>query len=206
MKTTVFRAFCTVSLLLSWACNSDRTARNEDNAYFTQAVEFQEQQQYVAAAEAFQLCLRYSPESTLAHLQLAMLYEDHLNDLPRAIVHYQAYLNADVHDNEATVAKWLERAERRHYEVLAERSGGIKTPEPPVVDTESAPPPAELPPLVATVVYTVEAGDTLSGISKKLFGTTRHWELLYQINAADISDPARLSIGQQLKVPEITDE
>ena len=59
MKTTVFRAFCAVSLLLSWACNSDRTARNEDNAYFTQAVEFQEQQQYAAAAEAFSCLNEY---------------------------------------------------------------------------------------------------------------------------------------------------
>ncbi|MDP7741677.1 MAG: LysM domain-containing protein, partial [Lentisphaeria bacterium] len=158
------------------------------------------------AAEAFRLCLRYSPESTLAHLQLAMLYEDHLNDLPRAIVHYQEYLNAGVHDNEAAVAKWLERAERRHWEALAERFGEIKAPEPPIADSESAPLPAGLPPPVATAVYTVEAGDSLSGISKKLFGTTRHWELLYQMNAADIPDPARLSIGQQLKVPETTDE
>lgn len=206
MKRPVFHAFFAISLILSWACSSDRTARNEDNVYFTQAIKFQEKQQYTAAAEAFQLCLRYSPESTLAHLQLAILYEDHLNDLPRAIIHYQAYLNGDVHGNEATVAKWLERAERRHYEVLAEKFAATKIPESPVAAAEPASLPAELPPRAVAAVYTVEAGDTLSGISKKLFGTTRHWELLYQMNAADIPDSARLAIGQQLKVPEIPDE
>jgi LysM repeat protein len=54
--------------------------------------------------------------------------------------------------------------------------------------------------------YKVAPGDTLEGIAAKNYGSGRYWQKLAAFNA--ISDPARLRVGQQLKLPpaEILDK
>jgi len=52
-----------------------------------------------------------------------------------------------------------------------------------------------------TAVYKVSAGDTLSGISEKLYGSSRFWKKLAAFN--DIADPARLRVGMELKIPPL---
>ncbi len=50
--------------------------------------------------------------------------------------------------------------------------------------------------------YTVVAGDTLSGISQKVFGSQKHWRAIYDANKSAIgSDPADLKVGMKLKLP-----
>jgi nucleoid-associated protein YgaU len=50
--------------------------------------------------------------------------------------------------------------------------------------------------------YTVVAGDTLSRISSKVFGDSKHWKQIYEANKDTIgADPKDLKIGQVLKVP-----
>lgn len=52
-----------------------------------------------------------------------------------------------------------------------------------------------------TQSYIVVAGDTLSSISKKFYGTTENWEVIYQLNKEKLSSPKQLKIGQTLKLP-----
>lgn len=49
--------------------------------------------------------------------------------------------------------------------------------------------------------YTVLAGDTLSSISKKIYGKTTQWEKIYNLNKEQLPSPSSLKIGQVLKLP-----
>lgn len=50
--------------------------------------------------------------------------------------------------------------------------------------------------------YEVREGDTLSSISKALFGTGARWMQIYDANRDVLGDPDVLRVGTRLKVPE----
>jgi LysM repeat protein len=50
--------------------------------------------------------------------------------------------------------------------------------------------------------YTVQAGDTLSGIAFRYYGHASEWHGLYRANHAKISDPNLIYAGQVLAVPK----
>ncbi|MDN5278725.1 MAG: hypothetical protein PWR01_2690 [Clostridiales bacterium] len=47
--------------------------------------------------------------------------------------------------------------------------------------------------------YVIKKGDTLGSISKKFYGSTKHWKKIAKANG--ISDPGRIKIGQMLEIP-----
>ena len=67
----------------------------------------------------------------------------------------------------------------------------------------SSSPPAPIKPIEPPKVYTVVQGDTLYGISVKLFGTPRHYERIYEANKDRVKDPGTLQIGVNLRMPEV---
>ncbi|MBN2483814.1 MAG: LysM peptidoglycan-binding domain-containing protein [Candidatus Omnitrophica bacterium] len=50
-------------------------------------------------------------------------------------------------------------------------------------------------------LYTVQKGDTLQKISKKFYGTTRKWKMLFNENEAALKSPDKIRPGIKLKVP-----
>ena len=50
--------------------------------------------------------------------------------------------------------------------------------------------------------YTVQAGDTLSGIAFRYYGHASEWHGLYRVNQSKISDPNLIYVGQVLDVPK----
>ena len=52
--------------------------------------------------------------------------------------------------------------------------------------------------------YKVVPGDTLGGISQKLFGTSKHWQEIYALNRDKLPRPAALRPGMELRVPAVT--
>ena len=50
--------------------------------------------------------------------------------------------------------------------------------------------------------YTVQTGDTLERIARKLFNDGRKWRALYEWNREQIPDPSRLRVGQTLRVKD----
>ena len=50
--------------------------------------------------------------------------------------------------------------------------------------------------------YTVEKGDTLQKISKKFYGTTRHWKKIYEANKELLKSPDKIRPGQILNIPQ----
>ncbi|MHC5012447.1 MAG: LysM peptidoglycan-binding domain-containing protein [Planctomycetota bacterium] len=55
---------------------------------------------------------------------------------------------------------------------------------------------------VAARTYIVKSGDTLSGISRAMYGTTIHWQFIYEANRDIIGpDSNRLQVGMKLRIP-----
>jgi nucleoid-associated protein YgaU len=55
-------------------------------------------------------------------------------------------------------------------------------------------------------IHVVSSGETLSGISKKYYGTTTKWKKILEANKGVLSDPKQLRIDMKLKIPvESTD-
>ena len=67
---------------------------------------------------------------------------------------------------------------------------------PPNNDGESSPDPESVP-----RTYTVQSGDSLSGISRKFYGTPSRWIDIYQANRDRISSENALQVGQELRIP-----
>lgn len=49
--------------------------------------------------------------------------------------------------------------------------------------------------------YTVKSGDSLSGISRKVYGTPSRWIDIYQANRDRLSSENALRVGQDLRIP-----
>lgn len=53
----------------------------------------------------------------------------------------------------------------------------------------------------APATYTVVGGDTLTRISRKVYGTESRWMDIYQANRDTLSSPNSLRVGQVLRIP-----
>lgn len=49
--------------------------------------------------------------------------------------------------------------------------------------------------------YTVEEGDTLSGIAERYYGDASQWRLIFEANRNTVSDPDLIHPGQELHIP-----
>ncbi len=91
-----------------------------------------------------------------------------------------------------------ENALRSVMESVAAQQIPLSQPEP-----ESSAPAAVVQPLVQpTVTHVVAAGETLSAISKKYYGTTSNWKAILDANASVVKDPRDLKPNMRLIIPE----
>ena len=51
--------------------------------------------------------------------------------------------------------------------------------------------------------YTIEKGDTLSGIAKRFYGKAKYWRQIHEANSAAIDNPDRIFPGQVITLPAI---
>ena len=49
--------------------------------------------------------------------------------------------------------------------------------------------------------YTVQPGDTLSRISKQVYGDANSYMKIFEANRDQLSDPDKIKVGQTLKIP-----
>jgi len=54
----------------------------------------------------------------------------------------------------------------------------------------------------STRTYTVQAGDTLSKISKQFYGNANQYMKIFEANRGRLQSPDRIEAGQQLVIPE----
>ena len=55
----------------------------------------------------------------------------------------------------------------------------------------------------ASQFHTVVSGDTLSGISKKYYGSWKHYPKIFEANKPMLSDPDKIYPGQVLRIPSM---
>lgn len=72
-----------------------------------------------------------------------------------------------------------------------------QSPAPPVSDA----PRASAPVTSSSQTYTVVSGDTLSGIAKRFYNDANQWPRIYDANRNILSNPDRISPGQNLRIP-----
>ncbi len=117
-------------LLLAGLAGCGRDALlDERNIYYIRGMKLREARKHEEAVEAFQTCLRLSPQSALAHLQLAMIYDGTLDDPLSAVYHYRRFLEMRPDHPEAEAVRgWLAKAEqtlaRRLYQAAAYAAAG----------------------------------------------------------------------------------
>ena len=70
----------------------------------------------------------------------------------------------------------------------------VEAPKPPAPKQDNA---------FGAKVYTVQPGDTLSGISVKVYNTSRHYQKIYEANKDSIEDPNTLQVGLKLNMPDL---
>ena len=51
--------------------------------------------------------------------------------------------------------------------------------------------------------YTVEKGDSLSKIAKRVYGKASYWRQIYEANRDNVKDPDLIYPGQVLRLPEL---
>lgn len=51
--------------------------------------------------------------------------------------------------------------------------------------------------------YTVEKGDTLSGIAKKMYGSANKYPVIFEANKPMLKDPDKIYPGQVLRIPPL---
>lgn len=51
--------------------------------------------------------------------------------------------------------------------------------------------------------YTVERGDSLSAISKRIYGKSKYWKEIFEANRDTIENPDLIYPGQNLNLPDI---
>ena len=66
---------------------------------------------------------------------------------------------------------------------------------------EGQPEAAASEPAAAPQTYVVQAGDSLSAISEKIYGDAKHWTTIFEHNKDKISDPDVIHPGQELVIP-----
>ena len=85
----------------------------------------------------------------------------------------------------------------RAQKEASERGEGAKSAE--AAATSEAAPAADAP--SAPQTYVVQAGDSLSAISEKMYGDTKYWDTIFEHNKDKISDPNMIQPGQELVIP-----
>ena len=91
------------------------------------------------------------------------------------------------------------------YDITTSLTKGSQVPaepERPAEPVEPAKPVEPETPVAPAGTYTVQPGDCLYRIARKLYGTGEEWSRLYEANRNIIRDPAWIYVGQVLKVPE----
>ena len=75
------------------------------------------------------------------------------------------------------------------------KAGATSPKQAPSADSRSQPP-------AQPTTYTVQPGDTLSGIAEKFFGNASEYTSIFNVNRDQLSDPDKIKPGQVLKIPQ----
>ena len=229
------RLFCIplcIALVAVTGCNDDGLSadeKEERNPMVKTGTAHVEQSQWTEAERAFKEALENNPGMARPHLDLAMIYQQHIPNYVHAIYHYDRYLElrpesekaAFIREQRSKVVRalaieainnspeWqqaLAEVQKLRTENAALRKQLASSAPAPSSKPATTPAP-ETEPGSGTgsapehQIYTVVAGDTLTRIAAKFYGDGESWEPIYEANRDSLSSPSSLRVGQTLVIP-----
>lgn len=124
MRTLIPISFISLILLLSPACSKKEKSPAESK--YNQAIKLQESEQYKDALRLFHKAVQIDPNYEDAYLQIASIYDDHLEDKERAVEWYQKYLDISKNEKQKQlVKKWLADAKEAAREIQQGAKGDL---------------------------------------------------------------------------------
>jgi hypothetical protein len=166
-----------------------------------------------------------NPNATNSHLHAGHIYLTKCDDPIYAIYHFREYLSREKNAKEVAVVKQLINTAKKNFvrslpghgselgarTELIEIAGRLREENVALKRAlREAQKQGQLiefrrvdedPPNGNVKQHTVQAGDTLSKISQKYYGTSAHWRKIFDANRDEIPFPNALTIGQKLLVP-----
>jgi len=175
------------------------------------------------AVNLYEAALDDSPRDAEVHYQLALLYDDKLNDPVSALHHFKRYLALspngphakDVRDSikrdeiaaltalsgdsviTRTEAARLRNENLTLHKELEARAASSRGVLSQANDASSK----KTGPKKAGQTYVVQSGDTLFSISRKFYNSPKRWKAILEANKRNIRDAKDLTVGQTLVIP-----
>ena len=112
-------------------------------------------------------------------------------------------LRVEFDDGQVTLAgKARDLAAREKTILMAGNVEGVETVDADGLETPPPKPEEPAPPRVQ--YYSVERGDTLSGIAKQFYGNAMKYPAIFEANREVIEDPDKIYPGQKIRIPDLT--
>jgi LysM repeat protein len=189
------------------------------------------QGEYAKAVDLYESALDGSADSAEIHYQIALLYDDKMNDPVNALHHFKRYLVLAPTGRRATEVKNFMRRDElalatslsgdsvvtraeatrlRNENLRLEKELATRSSLPRVagpVSKSSRGAIAEKSPVSAPHAkpeprtHVVQPGDTLFSLSRQFYNSPDRWKDILQANSKTVDDPGKLKVGQTLTIP-----
>ena len=211
----IFGIFLTVSLLSCDSQNLSDDEREEKIGLVIEARKYLEDEKYKEAEATYKKALDENPLIARPHLDLAIIYQQHIINHIHAIYHYDRYLELRpdtekkefIKEQRLKVARMLasaflnaspevKRLIEQNQKLVAEvkRLRGTSNTDDSGQEKVSK--------TDGYTIYHVKKGDTLSRIAKQFYNDPAQWELVYNANRDSLKSPSSIRVGQTLIIPE----
>ena len=177
---------------------------------------------YARAINLYEAALDGSPNSAEVHYQLALIYDDKMNDPLNALHHFKRFLALEPSGKRAQeVKRFMKRDEltlltnltgdsmvprselvRLTNENLSLRQQiGERWAEQKAAARGKGKPNEKIARTGKERSYAVQPGDTLASISRKFYKSSGRWQRILDANSDILSKPSDLKPGQMLVIP-----
>ena len=211
----IFGILLTVSLLSCDSQNLSDDEREEKIGLVIEARKYLEDEKYKEAEATYKKALDENPLIARPHLDLAIIYQQHIINHIHAIYHYDRYLELRpdtekkefIKEQRLKVARMLasaflnaspevKRLIEQNQKLVAEvkRLRGTSNTDDSGQEKVSK--------TDGYTIYHVKKGDTLSRIAKQFYNDPAQWELVYNANRDSLKSPSGIRVGQTLIIPE----
>src|SRR5215831_13332115 len=175
------------------------------------------------AVNLYEAALDDSPRGAEVHYQLALLYDDKLNDPVSALHHFKRYLalspngphakdvNSSIKRDEIAALTMLsgdsvitraEAARLRNENLALHKELEARVPQRnPLEKLQATDASSKKAGAKRGQTYVVQSGDTLFSISRKFYNSPKRWKQILEANKKNIRDPKDLTVGQTLVIP-----
>ena len=175
------------------------------------------------AVNLYEAALDDSPRGAEVHYQLALLYDDKLNDPVSALHHFKRYLalspngphakdaNSSIKRDEIAALTALsgdsvitraEAARLRNENLALHKELEARAPQRnPLEKLQATDASSKKAGSKRGQTYVVQSGDTLFSISRRFYNSPKRWKQILEANKKNIRDPKDLTVGQTLVIP-----